>query len=308
MARSCRRPAASDRAVVRLAAWDAGRRVADEGARHRGSRVRRRERLLLARSAPSRLGARRARQPAPPRVRAQPCPAAGRRRRFVHGDVRERDDLERGRSRSTRSSKCSAEPSVLAGLDGGPRLPRRVEPASGRINCLELAGASARSCIFLSTSRVYPVAALARARARETRDAARARRRAGRSRRVGRAGSARTFPLGGSAHASTGRRSSRPSCSIAEYVESFGLRAVVNRCGVVAGPWQLGKVDQGVFALLDARAPLRAAAHVHRVRRHGQAGARRPARRRPRRPARGAAARARALAGRRVNVGGGRER
>jgi CDP-paratose 2-epimerase len=25
------------------------------------------------------------------------------------------------------------------------------------------------------------------------------------------------------------------------------LRAAVNRCGVVAGPWQLGKVDQGVF-------------------------------------------------------------
>jgi CDP-paratose 2-epimerase len=26
-----------------------------------------------------------------------------------------------------------------------------------------------------------------------------------------------------------------------------GLRAVINRCGVVAGPWQMGKVDQGVF-------------------------------------------------------------
>src|SRR4029079_7591156 len=26
------------------------------------------------------------------------------------------------------------------------------------------------------------------------------------------------------------------------------LAAVVNRCGVLAGPWQLGKVDQGVFA------------------------------------------------------------
>ena len=28
----------------------------------------------------------------------------------------------------------------------------------------------------------------------------------------------------------------------------FGLRAVVDRCGVIAGPWQMGKVDQGVFA------------------------------------------------------------
>ena len=28
---------------------------------------------------------------------------------------------------------------------------------------------------------------------------------------------------------------------------AFGLRSVVNRCGVIAGPWQMGKVDQGVF-------------------------------------------------------------
>ena len=35
---------------------------------------------------------------------------------------------------------------------------------------------------------------------------------------------------------------------IEEYAEAFGLRAVVNRCGVIAGPWQMGKVDQGVFS------------------------------------------------------------
>jgi CDP-paratose 2-epimerase len=32
-----------------------------------------------------------------------------------------------------------------------------------------------------------------------------------------------------------------------EYADAFGLRTVVNRCGVIAGPWQMGKVDQGVF-------------------------------------------------------------
>ena len=35
---------------------------------------------------------------------------------------------------------------------------------------------------------------------------------------------------------------------IEEYADAFGLRAVVNRCGVIAGPWQMGKVDQGVFS------------------------------------------------------------
>jgi CDP-paratose 2-epimerase len=34
---------------------------------------------------------------------------------------------------------------------------------------------------------------------------------------------------------------------IEEYRETYGLRSVINRCGVIAGPWQMGKVDQGVF-------------------------------------------------------------
>ena len=36
---------------------------------------------------------------------------------------------------------------------------------------------------------------------------------------------------------------------IEEYRATYGLEAVVNRCGVIAGPWQFGKVDQGVAAL-----------------------------------------------------------
>jgi CDP-paratose 2-epimerase len=36
---------------------------------------------------------------------------------------------------------------------------------------------------------------------------------------------------------------------IEEYRAAFGLRTVVNRCGVIAGPWQFGKVDQGVVSL-----------------------------------------------------------
>jgi CDP-paratose 2-epimerase len=36
---------------------------------------------------------------------------------------------------------------------------------------------------------------------------------------------------------------------IHEYAEMYGVRFIINRCGVIAGPWQMGKVDQGVFAL-----------------------------------------------------------
>jgi len=33
----------------------------------------------------------------------------------------------------------------------------------------------------------------------------------------------------------------------------YGLRTIVNRCGVIAGPWQMGKVDQGFVVLWAAR-------------------------------------------------------
>jgi len=36
---------------------------------------------------------------------------------------------------------------------------------------------------------------------------------------------------------------------IQEYADTYGLKAVINRCGVIAGPGQFGKVDQGVVSL-----------------------------------------------------------
>lgn len=36
---------------------------------------------------------------------------------------------------------------------------------------------------------------------------------------------------------------------IREYAESFGIKTIINRFGCIAGPWQMGKIDQGVMAL-----------------------------------------------------------
>jgi CDP-paratose 2-epimerase len=38
-----------------------------------------------------------------------------------------------------------------------------------------------------------------------------------------------------------------------EYNAMFGLQSVVNRCGVLTGPWQMGKVDQGFIVLWLAK-------------------------------------------------------
>jgi CDP-paratose 2-epimerase len=60
------------------------------------------------------------------------------------------------------------------------------------------------------------------------------------------AGIAEDFPLTG-ARTLYGATKLAAELLIEEYRATYGLRAVVDRCGVVAGPWQMGKVDQGVF-------------------------------------------------------------
>jgi len=61
------------------------------------------------------------------------------------------------------------------------------------------------------------------------------------------AGIAEDFPLEG-ARTLYGSSKLAAELFIAEYAETFGLRTVIDRCGVIAGPWQMGKVDQGVFS------------------------------------------------------------
>jgi CDP-paratose 2-epimerase len=55
-------------------------------------------------------------------------------------------------------------------------------------------------------------------------------------------GIAEDFPLGG---ARTMYGASKLAAEL--LLTEYELPRVVNRCGVIAGPWQMGKVDQGVF-------------------------------------------------------------
>jgi CDP-paratose 2-epimerase len=164
---------------------------------------------------------------------------------FRHGDVRAPADLEPFAGHLDVILECSAEPSVLAGRDGQPRYVIDTNLA-GCVNCLELARATGAAFVFLSTSRVYPTAMLGRLRV-EPRGARFAllddQDVAGASAR----GIAEDFPLDG-ARTLYGATKLASELLIAEYVDMFGLRAVVNRCGVVSGPWQMGHAGQGVFA------------------------------------------------------------
>jgi CDP-paratose 2-epimerase len=162
---------------------------------------------------------------------------------FVHGDVREPQDLvDVGVFDAI--VECSAEPSVMAAVDAGPDYVVQTN-LLGAYNCLELARRSGAQFVFLSTSRVYPVAALeslACVEADTRMELADRQPLAGASPR----GIAESFPLEG-ARTLYGATKLAAELLVAEYASSYGLSAVIDRCGVIAGPWQMGKVDQGVF-------------------------------------------------------------
>lgn len=163
---------------------------------------------------------------------------------FVHGDVRERADLEAVQELDA-LVECSAEPSATAGVDGGIDYLVRTNLV-GAYNCLELARRDGAHLVFLSTSRVYPVAALSGLALDETEtrfELALEQPLPGASA----SGIAEEFALDG-ARTPYGATKLAAELLIAEYRVLFGLRAVVDRCGVLAGPWQMGKVDQGVFS------------------------------------------------------------
>jgi CDP-paratose 2-epimerase len=162
---------------------------------------------------------------------------------FVRGDVRSPEDLDRLPSLDA-IVECSAEPSVMSGTDGNTSYLVHTN-LTGAYNCLELARRDDAFMAFLSTSRVYPVApqtSLA-LEERETRFELAAEQPVP---GVSPSGISEEFPLTG-ARTLYGTTKLAAELLIDEYRAGFGLRAAVTRFGVIAGPWQMGKVDQGVF-------------------------------------------------------------
>jgi CDP-paratose 2-epimerase len=168
---------------------------------------------------------------------------------FHHGDVRSPEDLE-SIGPVDLMIECSAEPSVHAGYGQSPGYLVNTN-LIGLINCLEHLRRTGGDLIFLSSSRVYPIAPLRALPLVRQGD-----------RLAGQPGAAQpgwspsgiseTFPLPG-ARSLYGATKLAGELLIEEYRALYGLRAVTNRCGVIAGPWQMGKVDQGFVVLWMAR-------------------------------------------------------
>lgn len=165
---------------------------------------------------------------------------------FVHGDVRSRDDLAALPGTFDLFLDAAAEPSVLAGLNGSPAYVLDTN-LGGTMNCLEVARTKAKAFVLLSTSRVYSIAPLKELAFDEgdTRLTLSAQQRvAG----VSAAGIAEQFPVN-LPRSLYGASKLASEYLVQEYCATYGLKAIINRCGVIAGPGQFGKVDQGVFTL-----------------------------------------------------------
>lgn len=164
---------------------------------------------------------------------------------FVHGDIRHPDDL-RAVGEFDLLIDCAAEPSVLAGLGSSPKPVFDIN-LQGTINCLEAARLSQARFLFLSTSRVYPIQTLNEVPYTETESRFEWR---SDSQQIGLStqGITEDFPLHG-ARSYYGASKLASELIAQEYAAEAGLPVLINRCGVLTGPWQMGKVDQGVVAL-----------------------------------------------------------
>jgi CDP-paratose 2-epimerase len=168
---------------------------------------------------------------------------------FVHGDIRNREDLE-SVGQINCVIECSAEPSILAGYEGSAGYVVNTN-LFGTVNCLELVKKYGADFVFLSTSRIYPIQAINSIRCHETE-----------SRYeinehqdfpgVSVKGISEAFPLNGT-RSLYGATKLCSEFIIQEYIEMYEIRGVINRCGLLAGPWQMGKTDQGVVALWVAK-------------------------------------------------------
>jgi CDP-paratose 2-epimerase len=141
--------------------------------------------------------------------------------------------------------ECSAEPSVLAGYGSSPEYLIHTN-LTGCFNCLEIARRRSADFLFVSTSRVYPVRLLnqlvyAEAATRFELSASQALPGASQH------GVAEDFPLEGT-RSLYGMTKLAAEMMIEEYSEAYGFRYIIDRCGLLTGPWQMAKSDQGVVA------------------------------------------------------------
>ncbi len=167
----------------------------------------------------------------------------------IHGDVRLHSDIG-ALPEADWVIDCAANPSVLAGIGragGGVTSSQLVgSNLTGTLHLLEYCKKYKSGLILLSTSRVYSTKALNALKFVE------------KATRFEPAG--RSAACGFSGYGVSEKFSTEPPLSLygstklcseimaLEYAEAFGFPLWINRSGVIGGPGQFGKADQGIFS------------------------------------------------------------
>lgn len=168
---------------------------------------------------------------------------------FIHGDIRNAEDLTALGSFDV-LVEASAEPSVTAGLDSDPTYVINNN-LYGSINCFNACLKHKAKLIFLSTSRVYPIAPIENAAYKE--EATRfSFLNEQEHKGISEKGISEELSLTGS-RSFYGTTKLSSELFIQEYAAFYGLKAAITRFGVIAGPRQMGKTDQGVVTLWMAK-------------------------------------------------------
>ena len=168
---------------------------------------------------------------------------------FVHGDIRKKEDLDVSENIDL-IIDAAAEPSVLAGLNGGTEYLYETN-LTGTFNILNLAAKKKAKVIFLSTSRIYPIQNILDSKIEETETRFQFTEESGVHGISSKGISEELNLLGARTIYGTTKLSSE--LLMKEYESAFGVDFIINRCGVIAGPHQMGKIDQGFVVLWLAR-------------------------------------------------------
>ena len=164
---------------------------------------------------------------------------------FIKGDIRNKGDFKFDAAIDL-ILECSAEPSVLSGYGQSPEHIITTN-LFGTVNCLEFARENKADMVFLSTSRIYSYESIGNIKVieNETRfcwD----KNQNGTINGWSKQGIDENFTLEGP-KSMYGATKLASEILLNEYISMYGIKGVINRCGVIAGPWQFGKIDQGIF-------------------------------------------------------------
>ena len=165
--------------------------------------------------------------------------------RVVHGDIRLSEDLDELPAVDW-VLDCAAIPTVLAGLTGGTAQ-LVGHNLIGTLNLLEKCRRERAGLIILSSSRVYSIPALCAVPLCQTQDRFEIDPSAVLPHGLSVEGVSESFSTEAPVSLYGGTKLASERMAL-EYGFAFDFPVRINRCGVIAGPGQFGRIDQGIFS------------------------------------------------------------